>query len=157
MAEIRWTIEAETWLKNIYDYIAQDDPGAAARVVEGIYGRAQLLKEYPEIGHKYRSEPEGEIRILLYGHYRIAYLIAGNEQIDIFGSTVVASNAKGVLICCGAIQILAPSRPFRAIRKYPTAWPARSVVTFRCQQSGRNNSGPHFPPAGWPGAESQGI
>ena len=48
MAEIRWTIEAETWLKNIYDYIAQDDPRAAAKVVEGIYEKAQLLKEYPE-------------------------------------------------------------------------------------------------------------
>jgi len=85
MAEIRWTIEAETWLKNIYDYIAQDDPRAAAKVVEGIYEKAQLLGEYPEIGHRYRSEPEGEIRILLYGHYRIAYLLADNEQIDIVG------------------------------------------------------------------------
>ena len=54
MAEIRWTIEAETWLKNIYDYIAQDDPRAAAKVVEGIYEKAQLLKEYPEIGYRYR-------------------------------------------------------------------------------------------------------
>ncbi len=85
MAEIRWTVEAEKWLKNIYDYIAQDDPRAAAKVVEGIYGKAQLLKEYPEIGYRYRSEPEGEIRILLYGHYRIAYLLAGNELIDILG------------------------------------------------------------------------
>ena len=85
MAEIRWTVEAEKWLKNIYDYIAQDDPRAAAKVVEGIYGKAQLLKEYPEIGYRYRSEPEGEIRILLYGHYRIAYLLAGNEVIDILG------------------------------------------------------------------------
>ena len=85
MAEIRWTIEAETWLKNIYDYIAQDDPRAAARVVEGIYGKAQLLKEYPEIGYRYRSERKGEIRILLYGHYRIAYLLAGKEPIDILG------------------------------------------------------------------------
>ena len=80
MAEIRWTIEAETWLKDIYDYIAQDDPSAAAKVVDGIYEKAQLLKEHREIGYKYRSELEGEIRILLYGHYRIAYLLASNEQ-----------------------------------------------------------------------------
>lgn len=26
MAAIRWTFEAETWLKDIYDYIAQDNP-----------------------------------------------------------------------------------------------------------------------------------
>ena len=68
MAEIRWTFEAETWLKDIYNYIVHDNPSAAAKVVEGIYEKAQLLKEYPEIGYQYRSEPEGEIRILLYGH-----------------------------------------------------------------------------------------
>ena len=85
MAEIRWTIEAETWLKDIYDYIAQDDPSAAAKVVDGIYEKAQLLKEHREIGYKYRSELEGEIRILLYGHYRIAYLLASNEPIDVLG------------------------------------------------------------------------
>ena len=85
MAEIRWTNEAETWLKDIYDYVAQDNPRAAIRVVEGIYEKTQLLKKYPEIGYTYRSEPEGEIRILLYGHYRIAYLLAANNPIDILG------------------------------------------------------------------------
>ena len=85
MAEIRWTVEAEVWLRDIYDYIAHDNPSAAARVVDGIYEKAQFLKEHPEIGYKYRSESEGEIRILLYGHYRIAYLLAGDESIDILG------------------------------------------------------------------------
>jgi plasmid stabilization system protein ParE len=85
MAEIRWTAEAETWLKDIYDYIAQDNPSAAARVVQGIYEKAQLLHRFPEIGHRYRSEPEGEIRILMYGHYRIAYLVRGKDKIDILG------------------------------------------------------------------------
>ena len=85
MAEIRWTNEAEVWLRDIYDYIAHDNPSAAARVVDGIYEKSQLLKEHPEIGYKYRSESEGEIRILLYGHYRIAYLLAGDKSIDILG------------------------------------------------------------------------
>ncbi len=85
MAEIRWTVEAETWLRDIYDYIAKDDPTAAARVVEGIYEKVQVLKRYPEIGYKYRSEPEAEIRILLYGHYRIAYILADDRPIDILG------------------------------------------------------------------------
>ena len=85
MAEIKWTIESEAWLRDIYDYIAQDNPSAAAKVVEGIYEKAQLIEEHPEIGYKYRSESEGEIRILLYGHYRIAYLLAEDESIDILG------------------------------------------------------------------------
>lgn len=85
MAEIRWTAEAETWLKDIYDYIAQDNPKAAVRVVESIYQKAQLLKSYPLAGYRYCSVPEGEVRILLYGHYRIAYLLAGESPIDIIG------------------------------------------------------------------------
>jgi plasmid stabilization system protein ParE len=85
MAEIVWTSQADKWLKDIHDYIARDDADAAARVVSGIYEKAQLLRDFPEIGYKYRSEPEGDIRILLYGHYRIAYLFKRKEQIDILG------------------------------------------------------------------------
>ena len=36
MARINWTEETETWLKEIFDYIAADNPTAAGRVVEGI-------------------------------------------------------------------------------------------------------------------------
>jgi len=86
MAQIRWTSEAETWLKDIHDYIAADNPGAAVRVVEAIYEKVQTLRRFPDIGYIYRSEEEGEIRILLYGHYRIAYLRRTEKDlIDILG------------------------------------------------------------------------
>ena len=32
-----------------------------------------MLREFPDIGYHYRSGEDGEVRILLYGHYRIAY------------------------------------------------------------------------------------
>jgi len=85
MAKIRWTDEAEKWLRDIYDYIAQDNTSAAQRVVSEIYEKSQFLKDFPEIGYTYKTEPEGEIRILLYGHYRIAYLIRDKDLIDILG------------------------------------------------------------------------
>ncbi len=66
MAEIRWTPEAEHWLRDIHDYIAADNPEAAQKVVLGIYEKAQMLQSFPEIGQKYRTEKEGEIRVLLY-------------------------------------------------------------------------------------------
>ncbi|HLA74303.1 MAG TPA: type II toxin-antitoxin system RelE/ParE family toxin [Gammaproteobacteria bacterium] len=65
--------------------MAADNPSAARKVVSGIYEKAQVLCRFPEIGHKYRTEPEGEIRILLYGHYRIAYLLKPSAAIDILG------------------------------------------------------------------------
>ena len=84
MAEIRWSQEAEQWLHEIYEYIAQDNLTAAGKVVSGIYEKTQLLGDFPEIGYKYRDEPEGEIRILLYGHYRIAYIFT-DDFVDILG------------------------------------------------------------------------
>lgn len=85
MAEIRWTEEAHRWLRDIHDYVAADNPAAAQKVVSGIYEKAQVLRNFPEIGYKYRIEAEGEIRILLYGHYRIAYLLKSTSSIDILG------------------------------------------------------------------------
>ena len=85
MAKISWTKESEVWLKDIYDYIAADNPEAAARTVNGIYQKAQLLKQHPELGSKYETESSRDVRILLYGHYRITYLIKVDGNIDILG------------------------------------------------------------------------
>ncbi|MBW2027259.1 MAG: type II toxin-antitoxin system RelE/ParE family toxin [Deltaproteobacteria bacterium] len=63
MAELRWTEEAYQWLRDIYNYIATDNPTAAQRVVSGIYEKAQILRRFPEIGHKYRDEEDGENQI----------------------------------------------------------------------------------------------
>lgn len=85
MAEINWTEEAQSWLKDIYDYIAADNPEAAAHTVEGIYEKAQILKEYPEAGYRYESQSHRLVRILLYGHFRITYLVKPDGNIDILG------------------------------------------------------------------------
>lgn len=67
MAEITWTEEAQRSLKDIFEYIAADNPPAAARTVQGIYERAQVLETFPEIGHRYLPSSRN-VRILLYGH-----------------------------------------------------------------------------------------
>ena len=85
MVTISWTRESELWLNEIYNYISQDSPAVATKVVKDIYNKIQVLKEFPEIGYKYRTEKEGNIRVLLYGHYRIAYLIKENNHINILG------------------------------------------------------------------------
>lgn len=42
MAEIRWAEESVKWLKNIYEYISEDNPNAGQKVIEGIYEKAQI-------------------------------------------------------------------------------------------------------------------
>ena len=76
MAEVRWTAEAERWLSDIYEYIAADNPAAAARTVEGIYDRVQDLAKFPELGHRYLASARP---------VRIAYLVREDKGIDILG------------------------------------------------------------------------
>ena len=84
MAEIAWTAEAQRWLEDIFEYIAADNPVAAARTLQGIFDRAQDLVKFPELGQRYSASPR-HVRILLYGHYRIAYLVKDDKDIDILG------------------------------------------------------------------------
>ncbi len=84
MAVIAWTDEARRWLEDIFEHIAADNPQAATRTVQGIYERAQVLATFPEIGHRYQGSLRN-VRILLYGHYRIAYLVRDDGDIDILG------------------------------------------------------------------------
>lgn len=84
MAEIAWTEEAQRWLEDIFEYIATDNPQAAARTVQEIHERAQVLTRFPEIGHRYIASSRN-VRILLYGHFRIAYLVKDDGNIDILG------------------------------------------------------------------------
>ena len=84
MAEINWTEEAQRWLDDIYGYIAADNPRVAAQTVNGIYEQAQKLARFPEMGYRYWAS-QRHVRILLYGHYRITYLIKDDGNIDVLG------------------------------------------------------------------------
>ena len=83
MAKLVWTEEALRWLEDIFEYIAQDSPDAAARTVQGIYERAQALREFPEMGERYARSAR-HVRILLFEHYRIAYLVKP-ERVEVLG------------------------------------------------------------------------
>jgi len=85
MVEINWTNEAEIWLKDIHDYIALDKKSIAKKVVTEIFNKVQILQSFPKIGYEYPNHENKEIRILLYGHYRIAYLIKDEKSTDILG------------------------------------------------------------------------
>jgi plasmid stabilization system protein ParE len=75
MVKIEWTDEAKYWLKDIHDYIAQDNKRIAKKITKEIYNKVQILATFSQIGYVYPNDKDLEIRILLYGHYRIAYLI----------------------------------------------------------------------------------
>lgn len=85
MAALNWTAEAAAWLEQIHDYIAEDNPPAALRLVSSLYDRAQVLCDVPDLGHLYKTRAGRVVRILPYGHYRIAYLVKDGGDIDVLG------------------------------------------------------------------------
>lgn len=44
------------------------------RLSTGSSPKPSYLTTFPDIGTRLRIVPEGEVRMILYGHYRIAYL-----------------------------------------------------------------------------------
>lgn len=85
MAEVVWTLEAARCLEGIHDYIAEDSSTAAHKVVSGIYEKIQLLRAYPRLGQRYELTTDREVREILYGHYRIAYLLENEQRVKILG------------------------------------------------------------------------
>ena len=85
METIRWSAEALRRLGEIYDYIAADNPDAAGRVVDGINEKVEILLNHPRIGWRHKKIKDREIRIILYGHYRVAYQIEAANVIHILG------------------------------------------------------------------------
>lgn len=85
MGKVDWTDEASLWLRRIYQYIAAEDAAAAMRTVRGILAKAQMLGRFPELGQQYGRHVDRHIRVLRYGHYRIAYLLKPGGNVDVLG------------------------------------------------------------------------
>lgn len=87
MARVRvvWTEQAKLWVKEIRDYIGRDNRSAAKNTARGIFAKTKALADHPELGYRYRTQSGQEVRLLLYGHYRIAYVIKEDRNIDILG------------------------------------------------------------------------
>ena len=85
MARIIWTDEALRWLRAIRDYIAKDSPAAADKTIDGIFEKVQLLSTFSELGFQYPLPGRDDVRVLLYGHYRIAYTITAPDVIHVLG------------------------------------------------------------------------
>lgn len=78
-------MEAADCLEQIYDYIARDNPSSAHKVVAGIYEKIQMLGRQPRIGHRYEPISDREVREILYGHYRIPYVVISEDYVEILG------------------------------------------------------------------------
>ncbi len=94
MAKLIWTDEAIACLRAIRDYIAKNSEEASFRVANGIYKKSEILQNFPQLGYLHDTGDEGEIRVLIYGHYRIVY-IYDDQVVHVVGVYHGAMNANG--------------------------------------------------------------
>ena len=76
--KVRFTRPAQADLQHIYEYISNENPAAASRVVARLIERARGLAEAP---HQGRTTDEDDARVIVVPdlHYFIFYTIAGDN------------------------------------------------------------------------------
>lgn len=78
---IVWTAPARRDLREIYQYIAQDNPSAARRLQEQIRERVTLLGNHPQLGRPGRIDGTREL-VMVDNPYILPYRIQ-QERIEI--------------------------------------------------------------------------
>ena len=79
---VHWTNRAKARLRLIHDYIAEDSPMNALKVVDRVTARSQQLTELPNSGRRVPEYERSDVRELLVNPYRIIYKIK-SDQIDV--------------------------------------------------------------------------
>jgi toxin ParE1/3/4 len=77
-----WTDRALLDLKQIDDYIAADDPVAAAGWIDKLLAAAERAARFPAAGHVVRERGRDDLRQVLVKTYRIVYRIRA-RQVDV--------------------------------------------------------------------------
>ena len=83
MVKINWTPQSKGDLISIADFIAQDSTKYAKIQVKRIRERVRQLSSFPNSGREVPELDNPRIREIILGSYRIIYLIATDERIDI--------------------------------------------------------------------------
>ena len=76
--EIRLSPEAEQDLTEIFDYILQDNPGAANKILDAIEKELRYLSKHPHMGRAGRVPKTREL-ILSNAPFIIPYQVSGNR------------------------------------------------------------------------------
>ena len=80
--KVHWTNNALKHLLDIYEYISQNSPFYAERMVDRLTKRSEQIADFPMSGRNVPEYPGEDIRELIEKPYRIIYRIKP-DQIDV--------------------------------------------------------------------------
>jgi toxin ParE1/3/4 len=78
--DLSWSPSARTDLREIFAYIAQDDPDAARRFIQGIFHVIERLQIYPMSGRIVPEFNAPEIRKIIRRPCRIVYRVCTDRK-----------------------------------------------------------------------------
>ena len=91
--KVFWTETAVNHLSSIYNYISQNSPQYAQRLVERLTRRSEQIANFPFSGRLVPEFETEQIREVIEGSYRIIYYIKP-EQIDVIAVLHAARNIE---------------------------------------------------------------
>ncbi|MCA2940222.1 MAG: type II toxin-antitoxin system RelE/ParE family toxin [Microcystis aeruginosa L111-01] len=91
--KVFWTETAVNHLSSIYNYISQNSPQYAQRLVERLTRRSEQIANFPFSGRIVPEFETEQLREVIEGSYRIIYYIKP-EQIDVIAVLHAARNIE---------------------------------------------------------------
>ncbi|TRU45445.1 MAG: type II toxin-antitoxin system RelE/ParE family toxin [Microcystis aeruginosa Ma_QC_Ch_20071001_S25] len=91
--KVFWTETAVNHLSAIYNYISQNSPQYAQRLVERLTRRSEQIANFPFSGRIVPEFETEQLREVIEGSYRIIYYIKP-EQIDVIAVLHAARNIE---------------------------------------------------------------
>ena len=83
MVKIIWTEQALKDLDEIAEYISKDSVKYAELMVKKLFSATEILVKFPEFGRAVPEFKDKKIREIIYGNYRIVYLVVNSSRLDI--------------------------------------------------------------------------
>jgi toxin ParE1/3/4 len=81
---VQWSRRARAHLIEIFEYVAEDDPQAAATLVERLRDATEVLKKHPRIGRMVPEISQEAVRELIVPPYRVVYFVH-RRSCDVLG------------------------------------------------------------------------
>jgi toxin ParE1/3/4 len=79
--KIVWSDFALERITEISDFIAEEDPEAAKRVIDDLFRRVGVLAEQPRSGRRLSEGIDPDVRRLVIGSYLVLYRIQETQQV----------------------------------------------------------------------------
>lgn len=77
---VLWSDSALDRAAELFDFIAEENPAAARRVIGDLFERVEVLAEQPLLGRRLSEDVDATLRRLVVGNYVVVYQVNEARQ-----------------------------------------------------------------------------